>query len=107
MITNIFCDINCIINTLIIYDRKSITEMTIQNTYTDTTANAAGIPTATASQDNKDMFIGDNTDIEKGGAASHFVQPPQQAAPVTYLTPSPAVQQLAQAQPQSSGCNTR
>ena len=79
--------------------------MTIQNSYTDTTANAAGIP-ATAT----DVFavpIEDNTDIEKGGAASHFVQPPQQAAPVTYLTPSPAVQQLAQAQPQSSGCNTR
>ena len=57
--------------------------MTIQNTYTDTTANAAGIPTATASQDNKDMFIGDNTDIEKGGAASHFVQP--QDAPVRTL----------------------
>jgi hypothetical protein len=41
--------------------------MTIQNTYTDTTANAAGIPTAT-DVDSKDMFIGDTTDIEKGGA---------------------------------------
>jgi len=55
--------------------------MTIQNSYTDTTANAAGIP-ATAT----DVFavpIEDNTDIEKGGAASHFVQP--QDAPVRTL----------------------
>ena len=80
--------------------------MTIQNTYyTDTTANTAGIPTSTAGQDNKEMFIEDKTDFEIRGSATHFVQP--QATPVTYLTPSPAVQQLAQAQPQSSGCNTR
>ena len=46
---------------------QNITQMTIQNTYTDTTANAAGIPTAT-DVDSKDMFIGDTTDIEKGGA---------------------------------------
>ena len=66
--------------------------MTIQNSDTDTTANTAGIPTANAAQDNKDMVIEDITDIEKGGAASHFVQ--QQAA-------------AAQDPPQSSGCNSR
>jgi hypothetical protein len=63
--------------------------MTIQNSYTDTTANAAGIP-ATAT----DVFavpIEDNTDIEKGGAASHFVQP--QDAPVAHLTPPPGARQ--------------
>ena len=66
--------------------------MTIQNSDTDTTANTAGIRTATAAQSNIDMFIEDNIDIEKGGAASHFVQ--QQAA-------------AAQDPPQSSGCNSR
>jgi hypothetical protein len=65
--------------------------MTIQNSSTDTTANAAGIPT-TYAEDNKDMVIEDITDIEKGGADSHFVQ--QQAA-------------AAQDPPQSSGCNSR
>ena len=38
--------------------------MTIQNSSTDTTANAAGIPT-TYAEDNKDMVIEDITDIEK------------------------------------------
>ena len=79
--------------------------MTIQNSDTDTTANTAGIPTATAAQSNIDMFIEDNTDIEKGGAASHFVQP--QAAPVAYLTPPPGAREPVQDQPQSSGCNSR
>jgi len=51
------------INTLLTYDRKSITTMTIQNSYTDTTANAVSIPTATA-VDSKDIFIEDNTDIK-------------------------------------------
>ena len=37
--------------------------MTIQNSYTDTTTNAAGIPIATA-VDSKDIFIEDNTDIK-------------------------------------------
>ena len=77
--------------------------MTIQNSSTDTTANTAGIPTATAAIA---VPIEDNTDIEKGGAASHFVQP--QAAPVIYLTPSLAgAWQQAQAQPQISGSNSR
>lgn len=80
--------------------------MTIQNTYyTDTTANTAGIPTATAGQDNKEMFIEDKTDFEIRGSATHFVQP--QATPVTYLTPPPGARQPAQSQPQSSGCNSR
>jgi len=74
----------------------------IQNSSTDTTANTAGIPTATAAIA---VPIEDNTDIEKGGAASHFVQP--QAAPVAYLTPPPGAREPVQDQPQSSGCNSR
>jgi len=88
--------------------------MTIQNSSADTTtaANAAGsIPTATAVvEDNKDVCtIEDITDIEKGGATSHVVQP--QAAPVMYLTPPPppGARQPAQAPPLQScaGCYSR
>jgi len=80
--------------------------MTIQNSSANTTANTAGIPTTDAV-----VFavpIEDNTDIEKGGATSHYVQP--QAAPVMlYLTPPhpPGTRQPAQAPPQRSGCNSR
>jgi len=85
--------------------------MTIQNSSADTTANAAGIPTADA-VGFAVPILEDNTDIEKaGGAASHFVQP--QASPVMYLTPPPppgARGQPAQAPPQRNevlGCNSR
>jgi len=82
---------------------KIFAKMTFQNSSTDT-ASAAGIPTADAV-----VFavpIEDNTDVEKGGAASHVVQP--QAAPVMYLTPPPpGARQPAQAPPRSSGCNSR